>query len=114
MRSGELRHRVRLQQRSEVQDAAGGQAISWVDVADLWCQITPAGGKEAAAGGAVRGETTHNAKMRYHPQIVPKNRLLGLGPATMAGRIFNITSANNVEERNREMDLVLSEGLNSG
>jgi SPP1 family predicted phage head-tail adaptor len=97
-----------------VQDAAGGQTVSWEDIADLWCQITPGGGKELAAGGAVRAETTHSAKMRYHPQIIPKNRLIGVAPPTLVGRIFNITSVNNVEERNREMDLVLSEGLNSG
>jgi hypothetical protein len=52
--------------------------------------------------------------MRYHPQLIAMNRLKGLAPATLAGRLFNIVNANNVEERNREMDLVLSEGLNSG
>lgn len=103
-----------LQARSQVQDAAGGQTTSWIDITPLWCQVIPAGGKEETAGGAVRGETSHNAKMRYHPQLIPKNRLVGIAPPTLVGRIFNITSVNNVEERNREMDLVLSEGLNSG
>lgn len=109
-----MRHRVLLQARSLVQDSAGGQIVAWQDIAPLWCQLLPAAGKEIEAGGAVRGETMFNAKMRYHPQIISKNRLLGIAPATLADRIFNITSVNNVDERNREMDLVLSEGMNSG
>lgn len=105
MRNGALRHRVQLQARSATQDGAGGQANTWTTTCWLWAQVSPSGGLEKEAGGAFRGKTLHNVKMRYRPDITPAARLV------FRGRYFNIVSVNDVDERKRDLDMICEEGL---
>lgn len=108
MRSGELRKRVTVQQRSTTQDAYGQPLTTWSDVCTVWAAIEPMSGRELLAAAAVRSESTHTVLMRYRPGIVPAMRI------NYGGRIFNIASVLDENERHRQLTLICSEGLNDG
>lgn len=113
MRAGEMNQRITLQQRASTQDSFGAQDNTWTDVATLWAGINPMTGKELFAAQAVNTEITHVVKTRYQalfadPKAVAAMRL------NYSGRIFNIHASMNVGEGNREVQLLCSEGLNTG
>lgn len=109
MRAGELRRRVTIQQRAATQDTFGGQSTSWTDwQTNVPCAIQPLAGRELMAARAVNAETTHMIDMRYMPGLTAAMRIL------YGTRVFNIVSVVNVEERNREHQIMASEGLNDG
>lgn len=108
MRAGDLRKRVKIQQRGTTQDSFGQQITTWTDVAEVWASIEPMSGRELMAAAAVQSETTHTVVIRYRPGIVPAMRI------NYGGRLFNIGAVIDENERHRMLTLICSEGLNDG
>lgn len=113
LRTGTLRHRAKLQQRSAAQDTLGGQITTWSDVATIWCDIQPLSGRELLAAQAVQSDVEYSVVARYRsefatPKAVAAMRLL------YGSRMLNIVACMNVDERNRTVELRCSEGLNDG
>lgn len=113
MQAGSLGKVVVLQRRDEQRDSHGAQVTSWSDVAELRCAIIPLTGREVLAAQAYSAQLTHQIVLRYsrrfeQPLDLPKLRLL------YGTRVFNIQAAINDEERNRQVTLLVSEGLNDG
>lgn len=113
MQPGALRKRIVLQSRATTQDATGQEATSWSDVATLWSQIEALSGREVMAAQAVQSEVTHRITVRYRSEFANPVAVARLR-AVYNGRIFNISSCTNVDERNRTIELMASEGLNNG
>ncbi len=105
MRSGVLRKRVTLQAESRTDDGAGGYALSWTDVATVWAEIAPLGGREAFAAHRLEARVTHRVRLRYREGITADMRLV------MGSRVFNIRAVLNEGERNRWLDLLAEEGV---
>jgi len=109
MRAGELRRRVTIQQRTTTLDTYGGQSTAWTDFAkNVPCSISPLNGRELMAAQAVNSEVSHTISMRYLAGLTAAMRIL------YGTRVFNIQGVINVDERNREMTVLASEGLNDG
>lgn len=108
MRAGKLRHRVTLQTRTETQNDTGESAASWSDFATVWAAVEPLRGRELIAAQAVNSEVTGMIRMRYRAGVEPTMR------AVYGSRNFNIVAIVNPEERNIELWLYTSEGLNDG
>lgn len=113
MRASDLRHQIKLQSRGSAQDGYGAQVNTWSDSATLWAEITSLTGRELQAAQAVQAEVTHQIAVRYQvlfadPKSVAAMRVL------YGSRVFNIHACLNVDERNREINLLCSEGLNEG
>lgn len=113
MRSGDLRKRVTFQVRSTVSDAFGQQSSVWTDLFTIWAGIEGLSARELYAAQAVQSEVTHTIMVRYRPEfalpaVVAAMRVL------YGARVFNISGAVNVNERNREIVISASEGLNLG
>ena len=113
LRSGSLRRRITIQQRSATKDTFGGQSTTWATIATVWADIEPMSGRELLAAQEVKSEVTHQITVRYQsifadPKVVAGYRVL------YKSRIFNIQSAMNEGERNRIVTLSVSEGLNEG
>jgi len=113
MRAGDLRRRVTLQSRSTTQDAYGGQVNTWSDLVVMWADIAALTGRELEAAKAVQTEVTHHVTVRYQsifadPKAVAAMRIV------YNNRYFNIHACLNVDERNREINLLCSEGMNEG
>ncbi len=113
MRAGDLRHQVTLQRRDTLRDSMGGQSLCWTDVCTTRAAITQLSGRELEIARAIHSEVTHGITLRYRPEFANPTRAAALR-LRFKGRVFNIVSVNNVDERGRELYLVCSEGLNDG
>jgi len=100
-----LRHKVSLEQKSQVSDGAGGFETSWESVASLWAGIDKLRSSERFAGGQVTADATHKFTLRYHSGIRTDMRF------NWNGRLFNIRVINDIDEKNRILEVIAEEGV---
>lgn len=105
MRAGELRHRVTVEQYTETQNAVGEPVKTWSTYAVLDAAINPLVGTERIQSAQVNANAFVQMTLRYYPGITPKMRVVA------GGRTYQIASVVNVDERNRELDLLTVETL---
>lgn len=109
MRAGPKRQRITVQVLSESQDSYGQKLQSWVDDGTYWAEIRTLSGREAVNAKQVKAETTHAVNLRYIGSLFPTGGLLPSSRLSFNGRIFNILYINNINERNREYQLLAQE-----
>ncbi len=107
MRAGKLRQRVILQRRAETTDAQGGIEESWTTLGYRWASVEPLKGTELFTAQQVKPQMTHRVRLRWdsEPLLSSKDRL----QMRDSGRILNIGSMLNVDERRREFELMCEE-----
>lgn len=103
MRAGRLRHRVTIQRPHETRDVQGGVTRTWLDVGTAWASIEPLSGREATIVHQVDSRITHRVNMRYYSGLVATDRL------SLSGRTFGIVSVRNVDEMDREHEVMAQE-----
>lgn len=119
MMAGALRRRIAIQRRATSKDASGQQVTTWSDVlTGVPADIESLDGRELMTAQAINAELTHKIVIRYHPLMADPVKTAALRAVYQAAggvrRIFNIQSAMNVDERNRTIEMLASEGLNEG
>lgn len=107
-KSGDLRRRVTLQQRSTAQSTSGEQSETWTNVATVWGSVDPVSGNEHFDGEAVKAPLLYDISIRYRTGVTPAMRI------SYGGRIFNILSVMDQEELHRLLIMRCVEGLNQG
>jgi SPP1 family predicted phage head-tail adaptor len=105
---GGYRHRVAVEAPgTPVPDPDGGYTEGWepLDPPDWDCAITraTAADLERLSAGTVLSQATHVVKGNYHAGITTETRL------TFDGRVFNVLSVVDRDERHEETDLVCGE-----
>ncbi len=113
MQAGQLRKRITLQQRSSAVDSFGQQSTTWVDVFTAWASIEALSARELLAAQALQNEVSHRITLRYRAELASPVAVSAYR-AVYGGRVFSITGAINLDERNRTVDLLAAEGLNNG
>lgn len=113
MRANELRHRIDIQVRSTGRDAQNRPLDTWSTVASPRAKIVPLSGRERFSGNAGRTDISHLVTIRYQAQFSSPQSMAGMR-FLYAGRIFNITSSRDVDERHFDIELTASEGMNDG
>ena len=109
IRAGDLRHRITIQVRPEDRDSFGGQPPVWTDFAvNVPAAIRPLSSRELFSAQAVQGDTSHEITIRYRAGITAAMR------AVYNGRYFNLGPPINTDERNIELVIPATEGLNNG
>lgn len=105
MQAGKLSHRIKLQQMTGAggQDSTGQPQETWTDVAEVWAAVEPIRGREYFAAQQVNAETTHRVRIRYLVGVTPMMRIL------FGARVLRIEAVINVDERNRELQLMCVE-----
>ncbi len=103
MNIGILRHRVIIQQLVNTDDGAGGSIETWQDIATVWAAIEPLRDNERYTAQQVQSTLSHKVTIRYHEGVKPQMRL------AYKGRIFDIVSAIDIEERHQWLELLCSE-----
>jgi len=101
MRSGNLKHKVVIQEYSEVNNYGEVQK-SWNDFSTAYASITPLSAKEYFKAG-VQNEVTHKIEMRFIQGVKPKMRVM------FGEREFSIESVLNIREENKALQLICSE-----
>ena len=113
IRAGQLRHRITVQERSQLQDEFGGQVTTWTNVAVLYAAVEPARAAEKMAAQALQVEISHTITVRYQPWMTGPKQIAGLR-AVWGNRIFDFHGAIDVEERHRLVQIPATEGLTNG
>lgn len=103
MRAGELRNRIRIEQRTDAADGYGGLDTTWTVLDVVPAKIEPAGAGEGAENGRQMPKNRHKVTMRYRTGVLPAMRVIS------NGRALEIESVVNVEERNRTLELMCVE-----
>jgi SPP1 family predicted phage head-tail adaptor len=105
MKSGKLRHIITIQQPALAADGVGEPVPTWgTFAANIYAQITPLNGAERIQGNQINATVTHNVRTRYMPGVTPKMRIL------YGSRTLQITNVQNIDERDRELELACVEG----
>ncbi|CAN8139674.1 putative Phage head-tail adaptor, SPP1 family [uncultured Thiomicrorhabdus sp.] len=106
-KAGDLRHSVTFQEMQTIEDGIGGRSKVWVDVKTLKCKVKPLNGKERLFADRIESNTTHKIICRYNPLINSKLR------AVFKGRVMQIKSVINIDERNKWLEIHSVEGENT-
>jgi len=100
MRAGRLRHRLSLQQQTQVQDAYGGFTTTWTTVATVWGAIEALRGKESFEVGQTNSEVTARVVIRYGDLWAGLDNTWRVTDAH-SGVKYDIESVIQPEERSR-------------
>ncbi len=104
MQAGDLIHRVRIEEdQGETLNALNERVEDWQTIAYRYASIEPLKGIELWTAMQVQADVTHKIKMRCYASLTPKMRLV------FAGRIFNIGSIRNIEERREQFEILCKE-----
>jgi SPP1 family predicted phage head-tail adaptor len=118
MRAGQLRRRISFQMRYSGVDSYGQQFVNWADVLqDVPGDVQPLSGREVIAAQAVNMELSHTVTVRFHPLLTDPVKVAAMRALYSDGyttHLLNLSSAVNVDARNRQIDIGALEGLNQG
>ena len=103
MRSGRLRHRMWLKEPTHTSDGMGANTTTWGTVEVFWGSVEPLRGREWIASGLENSEVSGKIVRRYKSGITPDMIV------TFGSRTFQIVSVINVDERNIEQQLMVTE-----
>lgn len=103
MRAGKLRHKILIETKSNSIDSYGAVTETWSTYATVWGSIEPLNGREYFEAGKVSSEVTAVIKTRYVSGVLPLMR------AKFGTRIYSIVSVININELNKELQLMCKE-----
>lgn len=110
MRTGQLRKRIQIQADRGTDSGAAGDGIMeheprWVTVASCWASVKNLSGRKGLRADEIVNEANYEVTLRYNRDqpITPANRIV------LNDRMFEILQINNVDERNRELVLIVRE-----
>lgn len=69
MRAGRLSRRITLLEPQEAQDGGGAPIRTWVEVAHLWAEIVPVGGRERLQAPQTIAERTARIRIRWRAGV---------------------------------------------
>lgn len=110
MRAGQLRHTIAIQERTPTADGMGGFTETWATVSGMGsvrAAVWPVRGDEKLDAMKLEYVEPRKIRIRYRPGITTKNRIYW----SDRSKTFNIVSINNIDEKNRMLDMVCTEDV---
>jgi SPP1 family predicted phage head-tail adaptor len=95
MQIGAMRERLTLEQPVRTADGAGGAAVTWQTVTELWAHVRPISGDERLRHDQVAGRLTHEVWIRHRIGIAPAMRFV------QGGRVYEIVAILELGRRSR-------------
>ena len=117
MQAGNLRKRITLQQRGTTIDSYGQPTLTWSDLATMYADIQVLFGQQLARSQSIYNMTSHQIVVRYQALFQDVMVVGSYRAKYVSGgvtRYFDIGASMNEDERNRQITLLCSEGLNDG
>lgn len=113
LRGGTLNRTISVQQRSTQKDSFGQQIIGWSELKKVYAYIEALTGSEREAAMSISTDVSHRITVRFDaiwsdPRVVAGCRIV------YGTRIFNVNAAMNLDEANRTIELLCTEGLTYG
>ena len=110
---GKLDKRITLQSRSATLDSYGQEIDSWTDVATVWANVKPVGGREKLRSMQVDSLLTHTVAIRYGARFMPP-RTVDAWRISYNSRLFNIVAAMDLDEERKYIIFDCVEGSIDG
>jgi SPP1 family predicted phage head-tail adaptor len=101
--AGELRRRVTIRTVERTDDGGGGYTETPVDGDTVWAAVEPLQGQEQLVAMQTGIERPHRIKMRYRDDVS------GVTQLVYDGRVFDVKSVVDPEERHRELVILADE-----
>ena len=112
MRAGRLRHRLVLQKPVTARNATTNEKeTTWTTVSTVWGGIEPIRGKERVSAQGLDAVYDVRLPMRYSSEIAGID---ATWRATNGGKVYAFQSVLNIDERNNEVEVLASEGVQDG
>ena len=110
MQAGKLRHRVKIQEKINLQNPdTGAVTPQWQDIATVWADVVALSAREFIAAQATQGEITTRITIRYRSGLTNDSRII------FRDEIYNIEGVLPDAISGREyLTLPCSEGVNNG
>ena len=106
MKAGKLRHRIKVQNYSETQDAMGQVIKGWTTCGIKWARVEPMSVNERLRAQQIDSKITHKITMRWFENFDPDQRFL------FKDRHFYVKGTIKKDEISNEMIIMAEE--NSG
>jgi len=103
MQAGKLNKRMMVETYTVIKDRHGAPIESWAPAFPVWAHVQPLTGSERFIAQQVVPTASSKVTMRWRNTIKEKDRL------KLSGRIFQIESLQNVDERNKELQAICVE-----
>lgn len=103
MRIGSLNKLITIETYTETVDSFGGVTNVWAEYSKAWANIVPLSGSEKYVSAEKHATATHQITVRYLSGITPNMQIV------YGARTFEIASIINVGERNKMMQLIVTE-----
>lgn len=117
MQAGNLRRVITIQKRSASVDSYGQQVLTWTDLVTVKADLQVMYGMQLARAQSIYNMTSHQIVVRYQPVFSDIRKVGSYRAVYVNGgttRYFDIGASMNESERNRQVTLLCSEGLNDG
>jgi SPP1 family predicted phage head-tail adaptor len=114
MRAGQMTRPVNVESRSTGRDSFGGQVTTWTLVKRVYASIEALTGSERMAAQSIATEVSHRFTVRYDSALWADPKTSATWRLNYAGRLFNIVAMMNMDEANRTVELLATEGLTDG
>lgn len=109
MRAGRLRQVIAIQSKVANTDDWGGAISTWSNFATgLRAEVHPLSGRELTSAQAAQSETTTRFTTRYIAGVTQGMRIV------YGGRYYNISAVINIDEMNRELQIMTTTGTSEG
>jgi SPP1 family predicted phage head-tail adaptor len=105
MKSGDLRHRIVLEQPVRSKNTMGEQIDTFTAVTTVWAAVEPLTGSWLFQAQQADSKVSGRVRIRYREDIKPFWRIL------FDGRYLSIISILNPDERKKELIIMYSEEL---
>ena len=107
---GEMNQLITIQEKgTPARDAAGGETITWTDVASVWAKEVPYSGREFMNARREYAELYTRFSIYYRSDIKPTMRIT----KDSDSRVFQILSVANVASANRDLLITCKELIDS-
>lgn len=107
IRAGRLRKRVVVEVATDGIGDDGSPTVTWKTFKERSASVEPVetSGREYLQGASIEADITHTVGMRWFSGLTPKHRI------NYGGRILEIQSVTNVEERGRMLIVFCKEQI---
>lgn len=103
MNPAHLKHRITFFKEAEVEDNDGFKTTQPVDVCKVWSAIKTVSGSEYYSADATQHKNTYRFIIRYRDGLDPRMMI------NYKGRIFDIESILNDDERMKTLTIIAKE-----
>jgi SPP1 family predicted phage head-tail adaptor len=107
MRSGQLRHKIRIEVPVQVKQPNGSVKITWSLYREVFANIETLKGFERQVATASWPASDVKIGMRYVAGLLPTMRVV------YNGKSYSILGINDIEERHRELEITTQQGVSA-